>query len=293
MIENIVTYFENHNVIVRGIALILGCFICASVYNLFAIPNQIVYGGFGGLAIVVNKFSGIPAIAFLNIAITTSLVISIIFMGFKHTLHSIIGYVCYFIMLNLTSKLYANVSITFDSFLFTCIFFGLLSGLGSGLIYRSGFDTGGMDTLLTILRDKFKVPFAKVGNIVNGLVIILGILSFGYIKAIYAIITLFIINTISDNVVIGLSSKKMVFINSKKISELTKFIEKELDTGYTLLQSTNGIGIFKRTIIMCVVPTYRFYTLKAIVHELDDKALLYSHDCYNVTGGRTNQIVTF
>jgi uncharacterized membrane-anchored protein YitT (DUF2179 family) len=166
-----------------------------------------------------------------------------------------------------------------------------LSGLGSGLIYRSGFDTGGIDTLLTILRDKFKVPFAKVANIINGLIIISGIITFGYVNAIYSIITLILINNISDSVVIGLSSKKMVFINSNKTKIITKFIEEELDTGYTLLESTNGIGIFKRTVIMCVIPTYRFYTLKAKVKEVDCNALLYSHDCYNVSGGRTNQII--
>lgn len=293
MIEKIFSYFEDHNIIVRGIALVLGCFICASVYNLFAVPNNIVYGGLGGLAIVVNKLTSISTLTFLNASIILSLIISIIVMGFKHTLHSIIGYACYFVMLNLTSKLYVGIHIEFDSFLFTCIFFALVGGLGSGLIYRSGFDTGGIDTILTILRDKYKVPFAKVGNIVNGLIITSGIIIFGPIKAIYSIITLIIINNVSDSVVIGLSSKKMVFINSNKSHELTKYIEKELGTGYTLLQSTNGIGIFKRTIVMVVVPTYRFYTLKAKVKDIDSKAVLYSHDCYNVTGGQTNQIVAF
>ena len=291
MLDRVVTYFEKHNILVRGVALVLGCFICATVYNCFAIPNSIVYGGLGGLGIVVNKLTGLSPVTFLNVSITCSLVISIFILGFKHTIHSIIGYITYISMVNLTAFIFKDVSITFDSFLFTCIFFGLLSEFGSGLIYRSGFDTGGIDTLLTILRDKFKVPFAKVANVINGLIIISGILTFGYIKAIYSIITLIIINNVSDAVLIGLSSKKMVFINSNKTKVITKFIEEELDSGYTLLESTNGIGIFKRTVIMCVIPTYRFYTLKAKVKEVDNNALLYSHDCYNVSGGRTNQII--
>ena len=45
-------------------------------------------------------------------------------------------------------------------------------------------------------------------------------------------------------VVIGLSSKKMVFINSKKTNELVNFIQNNLASGYTLIQSTNGIGLF-------------------------------------------------
>ncbi len=291
MLDKIVTYFEQHNIIIRGLALVLGCFISATVYNCFAIPNNIVYGGLGGLSIVVNKISGINPITFLNISISITLVLSIFILGFRHTLHSIIGYAVYITMVNLTAVLFKDISITFDSFLFTCVCFAMLAGIGSGLIYRSGFDTGGIDTVLTILRDKFKVPFSKVANIINGLIIISGIITFGTINAIYSIITLIIINNVSEGVLIGTSSKKMVFINSSKTHELTKFIENNLDAGYTLLQSTNGIGIFKRTIIMCVIPTYRFYTLKAKVKEIDENATLYSNDCYNVAGGRTNQIV--
>ena len=292
MIDKIVTYFEQHNIIIRGLALVLGCFICATVYNCFAIPNNIVYGGLGGLSIVVNKVTGMNPILFLNISISISLVLSIFILGFRHTIHSIIGYLTYITMVNITAVIFKDISITFDSFLFTCVCFGMLGGIGSGLIYRSGFDTGGIDTLLTILRDKFKVPFSKVANIINGLIITSGIITFGATKAIYSIITLIIINNVSEAVLIGTSSKKMVFINSRKTHELTKFIERDLDAGYTLLQSTNGIGIFKRTIIMCVIPTYRFYTLKAKVKEIDENATLYSNDCYNVAGGRTNQIVS-
>ena len=225
-------------------------------------------------------------ILFLNISISISLVLSIFILGFRHTIHSIIGYLTYITMVNITAVIFKDISITFDSFLFTCVCFGMLGGIGSGLIYRSGFDTGGIDTLLTILRDKFKVPFSKVANIINGLIITSGIITFGATKAIYSIITLIIINNVSEAVLIGTSSKKMVFINSRKTHELTKFIERDLDAGYTLLQSTNGIGIFKRTIIMCVIPTYRFYTLKAKVKE----SVLAALELVNLSGFENRKI---
>lgn len=291
MIEKIALFFEEHNIIVRGLALLLGAFLFGFMYNLFTIPNNIVYGGLSGLAILVNTVTGISPVLFLNIAVGLSLVISVFFLGFKHTIHSLIGYVVYILMVDLTAPLAATINIQLDSFFLSCVFFGCLLGLGSGLIYRSGFDTGGFDIILTILRDNFKMPLGTVANLVNGSIILMGVLTFGYVKAIYAIITLIVINFVSDAVVIGLSSKKLVFINSKKTNELVNFIQNDLASGYTLLQSTNGIGLFKRTIIMCVIPTYRFYTLKAKVKEVDKSATLYSHDCYNVSGGTTNQII--
>ena len=77
MVERIVRYFEEHNIIVRGLALVLGCFIDALVYNIFCVPNHIVTGGMGGVGIVVNHFTGINPIIFLNISIICTLCLSI------------------------------------------------------------------------------------------------------------------------------------------------------------------------------------------------------------------------
>ena len=293
MVERIVRYFEEHNIIVRGLALVLGCFMDALIYNIFCVPNHIVTGGMGGVGIVVNHFTGLNPIIFLNISIICTLFLSIFVLGKRHTLHSIIGYITYALCLNTIAFFMKDVHIVFDSFLFAVLFCAIFAGIGNGLIYRSGFDTGGMDTILTILRDKFKIPFYKFSIFLNGAVIAIGTGAFGYISAIYSIIYIVVVNKVCDAVLIGLSSKKMVFINSNKTYDISKYISENLDTGYTLLQSTNGIGIFKRTVIMCVIPTYRFYTLKSKIKEIDCHATLYSHDCYNVTGGRTNQIVSF
>lgn len=294
MVEKIVEYFEKHNIIIRGLALVLGCFMDASIYYIYCIPNHTVSGGMGGIGIIVNKlFSFISPIVFLNIAIVATLVLSIVVLGHKHTLHSIIGYFVYAGVLNLCAFLFSNVEMIFESQLFNAVFSGIIAGIGCGLIYRSGFDTGGMDTIATIIRDKFHIPFYKVAIGINCIIIGSCAVIFGYVTAIYSIIFLVVANKVCDAVLIGLSSKKMVFIRSNKSHEITKYIHEQLDTGFTITESTNGIGIFKRPVIICVIPTYRFYTLKSYVKDIDDKATFYSHDCYNVTGGKTNQIVPF
>ena len=271
----------------------LGCFIDAFIYVSFAVPNNIATGGFGGIGIIIHFFTGLNPIIFMNFAIICTLFLSIFILGKKHTIHSLIGYATYALCLNVASYLFRNVHIVFDSFLFTCIFCAIVVGIADGLIYRSGFDTGGMDTIYTILRDKFKIPFYRVAIVISTIVIGTSSIIFGYVTAIYSIIYSMLANKVCDAVLIGLSSKKMVFIKSNKTYEITDYIHKSLDTGFTILQTTNGIGIFKRPVILCVIPTYRFYTLKQMVKYIDDKATFYSHDCYNVTGGKTNQIIPF
>ena len=45
------------NRIQRTIVCILGCLIIAIAYNTFIVPNNLVTGGVGGLAIIVCKFT--------------------------------------------------------------------------------------------------------------------------------------------------------------------------------------------------------------------------------------------
>ena len=63
-----------------------------------------------------------------------------------------------------------------------------------------------------------------------------------------------------------------------------------LEVGYTLIDSTNGIGVLKKVVIMCVIPTDRFYDLKKELLAIDKKTEIISNDCYTVVGGKTNKI---
>ena len=66
-------------------------------------------------------------------------------------MHALIGYIVYAIMLNLTEPIAHYFTFSFDSQLFTVLFYAIISGTGSGLIYRPGFNTGGSDTILLII----------------------------------------------------------------------------------------------------------------------------------------------
>ena len=73
--------------------------------------------------------------------------------------------------------------------------------------------------------------------------------------------------------------------------KIEKFLKNDLNVGYTLIQSTNGIGFMKRTIIMCIIPTNLFYVLKKEIQRIDSHGILYSNDCYTVEGGKTNDFI--
>ena len=281
------------NRIPRFIALFIGCFVVALIYNAYSVPNGIVHGGLSGLAIVINKHFGIGIRTFYNIVTIISIVISLKLLGFKKTSYGLVGYLVYTICINITAPLAKYVTFSFDSFLFSTICYAVVYGIGSGLIYRAGFNTAGMDIFILIFQKFIKLPLVTFSNTINAIIIILGALTFGVGTSIYAIIFLFTYNFFSNFVLLGSKTSKICWISSHDQDSVEKYLADDMKVGYNIMDSTNGVGKLKRRVIMCVVPIDRFLDLKKELIRIDKHAKMISSDCYTVEGGTTNNLIPF
>lgn len=289
--EEIMNIVTKKNRVPRLILLIIGSFLAALVYNVFVAPNNLVYGGVGGLAIVVNKLTGINRIIFIDVVTIILILITLIILGPKKTSYTIIGYGSYAIMISLTAPIKNYFNFTFDSFLLSVLIYSFLAGIGYGIIYKCGFNTGGADSIVTIAQHFFKAPTGKLSTIINGIIIIIGAFTFGLTKTIYAIIYLKVNNFISDVVILGMKTSKIVFIKSQHNHEVEEYLNKEVGVGYTLIDTSNGVGILKKKTIMCVVSSEHFYNMKNELIKLDKNIEIISNDCYTVEGGTTNKLI--
>ncbi len=289
--ENILVHITKKNRINRFIFLAIGAFIVALTYNCFIVPNDLVFGGIGGLAIIVNKVFGININLFINIVTVALILLSLIILGFKNTSYSIIGFGVYTLMINFTSPLASIIHLNFDSFLFSVIINSFIMGFGYGLIYRTGFNTGGADSIVQLIQHFLHLPMGQVSNVINGIIVVMGAVNFGIVKSIYALVFLQIMNYISDYIILGVSSSKLCYIKTKNIKEVEKYLSDHLSTGYSLIESTNGIGLLRRPIIFIVVPNDYFYHLKKEVLKIDKNAKFISNDCYTVENGHMNKFI--
>ena len=283
--------FDFKGFLTRFLCVFIGAFIVSIVYNAFVKEYTLVSGGVSGLAIIVNEYFGISTTVFINVGTILLLLLSFIILGFKKTSDAVVGYVAYGLMLSVTEPIAHYINITFDSFLFSVILYGALSGLGYGLIYRPGYNTGGSDSIVAITQKFIPLPYAVISNALNSGIIIVGAATFGITKSIYALIFLFVCNFITDRVILGSSDSKLCLIKTRRQKELEEFIKNDLEIGYTLIESTNGIGILRKQVVFCIVPSDRFYDLKRELMLIDKKAELISSDCYTVEGGYTNHII--
>lgn len=273
------------NRIQRIIVCILGCFIIAFSYNVFIVPNNIVTGGIGGLAIIVSKFTNLNPVIFIDITSIILIIISYMILGRKKTFHSIFGFVAYAIMASITEPLTDLIKFNIESYFLTIIIFSIISGIGYGLVYKTGFNTGGMDSLVQISQKYVPISTSRLSSVLNLIVIIIGALIFGIVKTIYAVIYLKIMNFVADRIMLGTSNRKICFIESNKQEIIINYIQESLEIGCTIIKNNTY------DMIMCVVPTDRFYTLKYDLLSIDKDVFIATNDCYTVEGGLVNPLL--
>lgn len=280
--------------LIRLIISTISIFIMAVNYNLFFLRNNIVSGGVSGLATIINAILKIaPGITILvfNIALV---VISFFTLGKRATGRTIIGSILYPVFVTLTApwvvKLYSLTN--FKEFILVVLVSGLIYGTFNGIIYKTGYSTGGMDTLILIVNKYFKISTGASSLIINLILIIIGAFTFGIEKAVYGIIII-VLNTVMINKIqLGISNAKMFYITTKKTEEVKEAI-KSLGAGYTIMNTEGGHTHGRNHMIMCVVPTMSYYMFRKTIMDVDNEAFIIINDCYQVYGGHIKENFPF
>ena len=268
----------------RYCLFIFGMFLSALTFNLFFSKYNIVNGGSTGLSIIFNHLYGIDESKFILCVSLVLLVFSFFLLGFKKTLKTIIGTLLYPTFIKITSYLLVYFDIESTSFLLLMVYGGILSGIATGIIMKTGFTTGGFNILYQILNKYLKISIGNSSLIVNSFVLIFGCLIFGIVNSIYAVISLFISSFITDRVLLGVSRNKTFYIITNNDNEVKEYILKKLNHGVTVLNVKGGYSNDKKKMLMCVVPTKEYFNLKEIVLKIDKDAFFLITDSYEVAG---------
>ena len=283
--KTIVSNIYQHDKIKRYVQFIFGCLLVALAFNLFYSPNNIVAGGVSGLSIVLNHFFKFNQSYVILIANIFLLILSYAFLGKEKTRLSILGSILFPIFVNLTSFLTKYVSFSESEMLLVAIFGGLLQGIGSGLIFKAGFSTGGTDILNMIISKKLKIGMGQAMIFTDGLIVLLGFFAFGFNKLMYALIVLYLVTWAMDRVLLGISDAKAFYIITKKDKEVKEYILKEMKHGVTKFEATGGYKDKDQDVLMSVIPTKEYYKFKEGIHLIDPDAFFVVTDAYQVFGG--------
>ena len=131
---------------------VIGCFLCSAALNWIAIPNGFTAIALTGLAQVVEHFLGIDY-TIVNYAITLIILVITFFTLGVSEIQSIL-----FVSVLYASELWIMnripVSIILEEKLLSALLFGVMTGVGTGIVLKIGYSYGGCDTISKILSKR-------------------------------------------------------------------------------------------------------------------------------------------
>lgn len=282
--ENILKKIYERGRIKRYTQFILGILVTAISYNLFMLPSSVVYG-VGGLGVMFKQlFNWNPSIVIL-IGSVILLILSFILLGFEKTKNSIIGSLLYPVFVNFTDWIPKYVNLNDADPIIIIVFGAVIAGFGLGLIFKSGFTTGGTDILNQIVSKYFKMSLGTAMFFTDGIIIASSVFVFGWTKLMYSIISLYIISIMTDKVILGISQSKAFYIITEHETEVKRYITNTLKHGITVLDGRGGYTGNNQKVIMCIIPTKEYFMVKEGIYQIDPEAFFIVTDAYEVSGG--------
>jgi len=269
----------------RYLELFIGVLLIALSFNIFLLPNNIVFGGVSGLSIIVKDFLPIDPSHFIMISSLLLLIVSFIVLGKEKTKGSIIGSIIFPIFVDLTANINNYIQLDTSNLLLAVIFGGIIYGFGAGLVFKAGFTTGGTDIINQIISKYCHVSMGNAMLMSDGLIVLGGAFFFGITKLMYAIIVVYIIGLMTDKVLLGISNSKAFYIITNEDEKVRDYLMNELHHGVTIFNVKGGYTNKKDEVILCVVPTNEYYKVKEGIHEIDETAFFVVCDAYEVFGG--------
>jgi uncharacterized membrane-anchored protein YitT (DUF2179 family) len=263
----------------------VGALALAVNINLFLAPNNLAPGGVSGTSIIINGFTGWP-IGLTMLVLNVPLV-ALGFRtlgGFRFLSRTLYAVLVYNLSTDLMARWLAGVAVT-DDLILNALFGGVLAGLASGLVYRGGGTTAGTGILGRVLQMRTGIPVSQIYLLVDGSVVFVAGLVFGWERALYALITLFVWGLATDYVLEGPSVVRTVFIVTDKPEDVGRAILERLHIGVT---SWPAEGMFTRaqhTILFCTLSRPQEPDLRRVVNEIDPEAFLVTGHGHQASGG--------
>ena len=271
--------------IIGFLEFVLGLTIFSLAFNLFLLPNNLVFGGVSGLSIVFNSKFGIDPSMFTLTVNVGLLFVSFAFLGKDMTARGIIGSLLLPLFMKLTEIVTIYVNFEGIDLLVAALYGGVLAGIGIGLVYKTGFNTGGTDIVNLIINKYVGFSIGKSMFVSDGLIVALGVFVFGIVNSMYAGIVLFLLSKLSDRVILGIGRSKAVYIITDEPDKVKEYIVNKLGHGITELNVKGGFKKETQKLLFTVIPTQEYYLIKSELNKIDKSAFFVVVDAFESRGG--------
>lgn len=264
-----------------------GTFLMAAGTNMIYEPLSMVTGGFSGIGIIIKKMMenhlgfAVP-VGLTNILLNIPLfIIAMKLKGSRFIKKTLYAAACFSVALLVVP----SMEVAHEDYLMAAVLGGVLHGVGIGTVFSQNASTGGSDLLCTLLNRWFPgFSISEMLIVVDGIIVLAGMGTFGIRTGLYAVVAVFITGRISDALLDGLKFAKIAYIISDAPYEISESIMKRLDRGVTGLKGRGMYSGRDKDILMCAVSKKEVVRLIQIIKTADEKAFVIVSDAKEVLG---------
>ena len=271
----------------NGLLLTLGAVAGALGFNLFLEPGNVAPGGILGLTLVVNR---VLPVEIPNGLLLLALNVPLLYLGYR-TLGGA-GFMFRTLYVVAVMTLSIDLSARFlpargvsDDALLNALYGGAVSGAANALIIRSFGNMGGTAILGRVIQRRTGMPIGQIYLMTDGLIVLLLGLAFGWERALYSLIALFVSGLVTDYGIEGPSIVRTVFIITEHPRDVAAALQAGLRTGVT---AWAGEGMYQggqKTVLFCTVNRAEVRELRRIFHETDPAGFLVVGQGQSASGG--------
>ena len=262
------------------IVITFGLALYTFAWAAFLLPAQIVGGGVSGISSILYYAAGVGIpIGILNLVFNAILLV----IGFKvlgskfgaNTIYGIIGSSLFFILWQQVLHV-ENLFVVEEFGNFMCaIIGGALCGMGTGMTFSMGGNSGGTDIIALILSKYYNISPGKVIMYLD--IVIIGCSFFVSHKlenVVFGYIVMVTMTYVLDMVLDGNKQSYQIMVFSAKNAEIGDTVTKEVGRGATLLDA-EGCYSHKgqKVLLMLVHKTDKPHVMQ-IIHRIDTDAFI-------------------
>ncbi|WDC85312.1 YitT family protein [Caloramator sp. mosi_1] len=265
----------------RIIFIAIGCLISAVGINAFIIPHKLLSGGVSGIAILLQYLLR------FHLEYLYCFLIYQYFYTVKRSGQGIcnIKYIwssffSFFLTMTKGIREYINI----NDILLSCIYGGVLNGIGVGIALKNKGSMGGTDIIAVATKKKLGINISTLSFGINIVVVILGSLLSSVQTALYTLISMYVSSKMLDKTLKGLNNEKMLLIVTDKVDEVSNFIINDIHRGITYLYGEGAYTNKEKKVMYCIVTLNQLEKVKAKILEIDNRAFITVLDAAEVRG---------
>ncbi len=272
----------------------IGSFILAVGYVFFITPHKIVPGGVFGIGIIVHYLTkgmtiwsdGFPIGLFSLLVNIPLAYIAIKLIGPRFGVKTVYGFISSSLLMDLItwSRKVGDAPLVNDVLL-SCIFGGVLSGIGLGFIFKAKATSGGSDIVAMIITKYTRIPIGQMLIWVDTVIVLAGLAVFkDWQIPLYSIIVIYITGRAVDMILEGENYNKALIIISKKHDEIREKIIIDLERGGTFIKGTGMYTNEEKNIIFTVVSRREAAILEEQINLIDPGAFITIMNASEILG---------